>query len=199
MLASAFSLLSELPVPGVCDLAGARRKEGRICWRFPVLPRVLMHAAALALRWVLQRCQKWGLRPRQEGWFRVTLSTLPVRLGQGALSQEQRCCLRTAVMERRPREVSFGFFSGFWLKAQRMTRLSAGPSWPPPSPAVGLLSASADGSAWLMLCAQHGLCLYAPALRIVLSGSWVCYQLPCGTKCRSNQEVPEKHFIRVQG
>lgn len=86
MLASAFSVLSELPVPGVCDLAGTRRKEGRICWRFPVLLRVLMHTAALALRWLLQQCQKRGLRPWQEGWFCVMLSTLPVGLGQGFFS-----------------------------------------------------------------------------------------------------------------
>lgn len=60
MLVSAFSVLSELPLPGVCDLAGECRKEGWICWRFPVLPRVLMHTAVLALRLLLQQCQKRG-------------------------------------------------------------------------------------------------------------------------------------------
>ena len=60
MLVSAFSVLSELPLPGVCDLAGERRKEGWICWRFPVLPQVLMHAAVLALRLLLQQSQKRG-------------------------------------------------------------------------------------------------------------------------------------------
>lgn len=60
MLVSAFSVLRELPLPGVCDLAGERRKEGWICWRFPVLPQVLVHTAVLALHLLLQQCQKQG-------------------------------------------------------------------------------------------------------------------------------------------
>lgn len=57
VLGSAFTVLSELPAPGVWDLAGARRKEGRLRQRFPVLPRVPMFTAARALRWLLPGSQ----------------------------------------------------------------------------------------------------------------------------------------------
>lgn len=65
-----------------------------------------------------------ALRSRQERWFHMTLLHWPLVKSKASLFQGKHCFLKTGVMERRPLEVCFGFFSDLLLKVQWMNNLS---------------------------------------------------------------------------